>query len=437
MCLTEPQAGSSLADIRTRADRVDGRTYRITGDKMWISGADHELSENIVHLVLAKIPGGPPGVKGISLFAVPKYLVGADGTRGARNGVRVSGVNHKMGQRGIVNCAIVFGQDGECLGELVGEPHKGLACMFHMMNEARVGVGLGAASVAYAGYAYSLGYAKERRQGRSPLQKDPSSPPIRIIEHADVKRMLLAQKVYAEGGLALCLYCARLLDVERMGESEAERREAAHLLEVLTPIAKAWPSEYGNRANALAIQVLGGYGYARDYPVERYYRDNRINPIHEGTNGIQAIDLLGRKVLMEGGEPLRALLGRMRATVADTRDVADLAECAGALDAAVARVEHVLGSLLPLVKEGALDAYLANASAFLEVLGHTVVAWLWLGQAAAALRARGSPGLNAYYAGKIEACRYFFRWELPVTEPLAHRLATRDVTTLRFAEAGF
>ena len=322
MCLSEPQAGSSLADITTRADPQPDGTYRLFGNKMWISAGDHELGENIVHLVLAKIPGGPPGVKGISLFIVPKYLVGPDGTIGERNDVALAGLNHKMGYRGTTNTLLNFGEGahtpgGErgAVGHLVGEPHRGLAHMFHMMNEARVGVGAGATALGYTGYLKSLDYARTRTQGRAPGGKDPAAPPVPLVAHADVRRMLLAQKSYVEGALGLILYCGRLLDEEQTAESEEERARAALLLEVLTPIAKSWPSQWCLHANDLAIQVLGGYGYTREYDVEQHYRDNRLNPIHEGTHGIQAIDLLGRKVTMSGGAALAALDGVVRSTV--------------------------------------------------------------------------------------------------------------------------
>ena len=267
MALSEPAAGSSLADITTRAEPSDDGSYRLFGSKMWISGAEHELSENIVHLVLAKIPGGPPGTKGISLFVVPKFLVNADGSIGARNEVAISGLNHKMGQRGITNTVLNF---NGATGYLVGEAHRGIVYMFHMMNEARLGVGMGAVSLGYTGYLKSLQYARERPQGRPITSKDPTTPQVPIIEHADVRRMLLAQKCYVEGSLALALYCARLVDWQDSAESDAERDEMGLLLDILTPIAKSWPSQWCLEANSLAIQVLGGYGYTREYDVEQH-----------------------------------------------------------------------------------------------------------------------------------------------------------------------
>ncbi len=284
---------------------------------MWISGGEHELTDNIVHLVLARIPGAPPGVKGISLFVVPRRLVAADGTPGERNDVALAGLNHKMGYRGTVNTLLSFGEgrfrpDGRpgAVGYLVGEPHQGLARMFHMMNEARIGIGLGAVALGYTGYLESLEYARNRPQGRPVDARDPVAAPVAIIEHADVRRMLLAQKAYVEAGLALSLYCARLVDERNTAPDATARRRAGLLLDLLTPIAKSWPSQWCLAANDLAIQVLGGSGYTRDFPVEQLYRDNRLNPIHEGTHGIQALDLLGRRVALVGGRGLRVAVRR-------------------------------------------------------------------------------------------------------------------------------
>ena len=442
MCLSEPQAGSSLADVATRAepdgDSPFGRQFRLYGNKMWISGGDHEITENIVHLVLARLPGAPAGVKGISLFIVPRLLVAPDGACGERNDVALAGLNHKMGYRGTVNTLLNFGEGRfrpggrpGAIGYLVGEPHRGLACMFHMMNEARIGVGLGAVALGYAGYLESLDYARNRPQGRPLASKDPASPPVRIIEHADVRRMLLAQKSYVEGGLALNLYCSRLVDEQRTATDDAERAEATLLLEILTPIAKSWPSQWCLAANDLAIQVHGGYGYTRDYPVEQLYRDNRLNPIHEGTHGIQALDLLGRKVSMEGGRALERLGARMAATIASARAAGDddLATWAEALAEALRRVGHTTNALY-----AARDAerILANASLYLEAFGHVVLAWTWLGQA---LAAHGKAG--DFYDGKRQACRYFFRWELPRTGPQFALLDSIDDTTLAMRDAWF
>jgi alkylation response protein AidB-like acyl-CoA dehydrogenase len=430
MCLSEPQAGSSLSDVTTKAEPRDDGTYRVFGNKMWISAGDHELGENIVHLVLAKIPGGPPGVKGISLFIVPKFLVNADGTLGERNDVVLAGLNHKMGYRGTTNTLLNFGEGkhtpgGEpgAIGYLVGEAHKGLAYMFTMMNEARIKVGAGAMAVGYTGYLKSLKYAKERPQGRPPAGKDAREPQVPIIEHADVRRMLLAQKSYVEGALALVLYAGTLLDDERTAVTAEERDRAHLLLDTLTPIVKSWPSQWCVEANNLAIQIHGGYGYTREYDVELHYRDNRLNPIHEGTHGIQGLDLLGRKVALRGGAGLTALAAAIQATVADaTAAGGELADLAARLGPVVDRVVEVTGILWGA---GDADVTLANASVYLEAVGHVVVAWLWLRQA---LAAAGKDG--AFYDGKRAAARYFFRFELPKTGPQLDLLASLDRTTL-------
>jgi len=442
MCLSEPQAGSSLADVATRAepdgDSPFGPRFRMSGNKMWISAGEHEITENIVHLVLARIAGAPPGVKGISLFIVPRRLVNPDGTCGERNDVALAGLNHKMGYRGTVNALLNFGEgrfrpEGRpgAIGYLVGEPHRGLACMFHMMNEARIGVGLGAVALGYAGYLESLDYARNRPQGRPVTSRDPATPPVPIIEHADVRRMLLAQKAYVEGGLALNLYCARLVDEQRTAAGDGARGEARLLLEILTPVAKSWPSQWCLAANDLAIQVHGGYGYTRDYPVEQLYRDNRLNAIHEGTHGIQALDLLGRKVSMEGGRALELLGGRVAATIGRARDSADPDLVAWA-EALADALERVVATTRTLYAAGDPERILANATVYLEAFGHMVVAWIWLEQA---LAAHGRSG--DFYDGKRQACRYFFRWELPRTRPQFALLDSLDDTTLAMRDEWF
>ncbi|MGE5651816.1 MAG: acyl-CoA dehydrogenase [Bacillota bacterium] len=443
MCLSEPQAGSSLSDIVTRAEPQPDGTYRIKGNKMWISAGEHELSENIVHLVLAKIPDENgkliPGVKGISLFIVPKKLVNPDGSLGERNDVVLAGLNHKMGYRGTTNCLLNFGEGkfkpqgkAGAIGYLVGEPHKGLANMFHMMNEARIGVGLGAVMLGYTGYLHALEYARERPQGRHPQAKDPAQPQIPIIAHTDVKRMLLAQKSYVEGGLALNLYCARLVDEERTAETDEARRHATLLLDILTPIAKSWPSQWCLEANSLAIQVHGGYGYTREYNVEQFYRDNRLNPIHEGTHGIQGLDLLGRKVTMQNGAAFKALGAEVQKTIARALEVPQLADYAKSLGAVLQRIATVTQALYAA---GDLNKTLANASVYLEAFGHAVVAWIWLEQA---LLAAGKDGHDAdFYKGKLQACAYFFKWELPKVQPQLDLLESIDTTTLDMQDAWF
>jgi butyryl-CoA dehydrogenase len=458
MCLSEPQAGSSLSDVVTRAvpDGADfeadalGPRYRLRGNKMWISNGEHELSENIIHLVLAKIPGPDgkliAGTRGISLFIVPKKLVGVDGElTGERNDVALAGLNHKLGYRGIPNTLLNFGEgrfpvrgESGAIGYLVGKPHEGLRCMFHMMNEARIAVGLGATMLGYAGYEASLDYARNRPQGR-PMGvsgKDVEKPQIPIIQHADVKRMLLAQKSYCEGALALELYCARLVDEQQTAETEASAR-AALLLEMLTPIAKSWPSEWCLEANSLAIQVLGGYGYTRDFPVEQYWRDNRLNMIHEGTHGIQGLDLLGRKVVMQDGAGLALLATTVEATITRATAVPALVDHAAALAAAL---EHLHAATRSAWATGNPEEALANATPYLQAFGHTVLAWVWLDVALCARNAQAGVAQGApsdLLQGKLAACTYFFHYELPRIGAWLKVVETRDATCRSMNEAWF
>jgi len=438
MCLSEPQAGSSLSDISTRAEPDGEGQYRLSGNKMWISAGEHELTENIVHLVLAKIPAPDgkliPGVKGISLFLVPKFL-----PDGQPNDIALAGLNHKMGNRGTTNCLLNFGEGKHrpggkagAVGWLVGQPQQGLANMFHMMNEARIGVGLGATMLGYTGYLYALDYARNRPQGRHPAAKDPSTPQLPIIEHTDVRRMLLAQKAYVEGALGLVMYSARLVDEQHTAETQEARERAVRLLEFLTPITKSWPSQWCVEANSLAIQVHGGYGYTREYNVEQFYRDNRLNAIHEGTHGIHGLDLLGRKVALQDGALFKAFGAELRGTVSRARAAgeAGLAAYAVALDAAWRRVEDVTQALYAA---GDMNKTLANATVYLEAVGHVVVAWIWLEQALVA--AHAAP--DDFYRGKLQACRYFYNWELPTVHPQLDLLASLDTTTLDMRDGWF
>lgn len=439
MMLSEPHAGSSVGDIRTRAIPQPDGSYHLRGSKMWISGGDHDLSDNIVHMVLAKIENSDgsltPGSAGVSLFLVPKYRVNDDGSLGEHNGVVISGLNHKMGQRGIVNTVPVLGEDSPCIGELLGQPGKGLAGMFHMMNEARIGVGFSAAQLAWFGYRYSLDYAKERTQGR--LNPDPSTPPVEIIQHADVRRMLLAQKAISEGGMGLCSYAAALVDQARMG-TEPEQQERAALLAVLTPVVKSWPSMHGLEANHYAIQVMGGYGYTRDFPVERMYRDNRLNEIHEGTTGIQSMDLLGRKLLKEQGAGLKVLAAAMLSTAAEASDHPQLKAWGKALEEATARLNSTSQALAEAAATGQLSAAMANSVTYLDMTGQTVVAWIWLRMALVASQALAAGSSEKdFYHGKLSACHYFFRYELPKTQSQAELLLSMDTTCLDISDGGF
>ena len=454
MCLSEPQAGSSLSDVATRAvpdgegfeAEPLGARYRLSGNKMWISAGEHELTENIIHLVLAKIPGPDgklvAGTRGISLFIVPKKMVNAAGElTGERNDVALAGLNHKLGWRGTVNTLLNFGEGkypvagrAGAVGYLVGKPGEGLRCMFHMMNEARIGVGIAATMLGLAGYYASLDYAKNRPQGRALAAggKDASQPQVRIIEHADIKRMLLAQKSYGEGALALELYCARLVDEQHTGAADVAD-EARLLLEVLTPIAKSWPSEWCLEANSLAIQIHGGYGYTRDFPVEQYWRDNRLNMIHEGTHGIQAMDLLGRKVLMENGRGMQLLGARMMATVQRASQVVELTPHAQALAKAL---QDVSVATQAAWSTGTPSDALANAVPYMQAFGHTVLAWIWLEVALAASTAQAASA-SPENLGRLRAARYFYHYELPKIGAWLQVVAERDPTCASMPEEAF
>lgn len=432
MALTEPHAGSSLSDIRTRAEPQADGTYRLKGNKIFISGGDQPISENIVHMVLAKLPDAPPGVKGISLFIVPKFLVNDDGSLGKRNDVILAGLFHKMGWRGTTSTALNFGDNGECVGYLVGKPHHGLSYMFQMMNEARIGVGMGAIMLGYAGYLYSLDYARNRPQGRHADGKDPSSPQIPIIQHTDVRRLLLTQKAYVEGAFDLGLYAARLFDDTQTLADDSARQQAHELLDLLTPIVKSWPSEFCLKANELAIQVLGGHGYTREYPVEQYYRDNRLNPIHEGTHGIQSLDLLGRKLAQNNGAGLKQLNRLMNETCQRAAAHSELDALRQPLEQLLARLSTVTLALLGDLMQGKVAQALANSALYLNSFGHAVIGWRWLEQAIRAQEglANGNPADTEFYKGKLQAARFFLTWEVPGVHHTLAILEARDDTCL-------
>jgi butyryl-CoA dehydrogenase len=431
MALTEPQAGSSLSDITTSAKPDGNGFYKIKGQKIFISGGQHEACENFVHLTLARIEGAPPGVKGISLFIIPKLWPDENGKL-IDNDVFCAGDFQKMGQRAYTTTHLVFGDKDGCKGWLVGEPHKGITYMFQMMNEARISVGMGALSIAMAAYLFALDYAHERPQGRLASEKDPHKPPTLIINHPDVQRLLLTQKAIVEGGLSLAMECNRQFDIAHAGSGN-EQHEAWLLLEILTPIIKAYGSEQANRSASLAIQTLGGYGYTMDFPVQQYYRDLKISTLYEGTTGIQSLDLLGRKVPMEKGNALSLLVSRIRDTIAKAHERETLTTQALLLEKELNRINEVLTHLGRYAAAGDIDRYLADASVFMEMISYTVIGWQWLKQAVVAQEQLQKENYQletkSFYQGIIHTAKFYFRYELPHAEACAKTLLNPEYLT--------
>ncbi|XXF78896.1 acyl-CoA dehydrogenase [Myxococcaceae bacterium GXIMD 01537] len=436
MALTEPQAGSSLADVRTRATHAPDGSYRLSGSKIFISGGDQDFTPNVVHLTLARIDGAPPGTRGISLFAVPARR--PEGERLVDNDVRVTGAIHKLGWRGLPSLVLNLGEAGDCHGWLVGPEGRGLGCMFQMMNEARIMVGLNAVATASVAYHESLAYARGRAQGRPASSKDATQPQRPIIEHADVRRMLLRQKAIVEGGLSLLLATSFQADLAAHATDEEARQRAQHLLDLLTPIAKSFPSEKGFEANTLALQVHGGYGYSSEYLPEAWLRDQKLNSIHEGTTGIQGLDLLGRKAVAAGGAGLQALAGEVASTVERARRAGVEAAWGEALEGALREVLTLTAELGAHGMAGDVELMLRHSADYLELCSITAVAWRWLAQAAAAREglARGAGGAD-FYEGKLAAAQYWFAVEVPRVAHLAHLCRTGEDSYTRMKPEWF
>jgi alkylation response protein AidB-like acyl-CoA dehydrogenase len=438
MALTEPQAGSSLSDITTIAEPGDQGYYRIRGQKIFISTGDHDGVENVVHLLLARIAGEPAGVKGISLFVVPKMRPDGKGEL-VFNDVTVTGIYHKMGYRGAPITHLSFGDNNDCRGYLVGQPNRGLSHMFQLMNEARIAVGIAAAGIASAAYYAALEYARERPQGRLLTARDPLSPQIPIIEHSDVKRMLLFQRAVVEGSLSLLMQCGKYVDLEKVLEGD-EKEKYTLLLEILTPVAKTYPAEMGILAVSQALQCLGGYGYCDEFPLEQLYRDARIHPIHEGTTGMQGLDLLGRKVTMKNGKAAMLLFEEMEKAIAFAKDDPELMPYARELEDAAGKLRKVTAHLIDFAMQGKVDLFLADATLYLEFFGIITIGWQWLLQAIAvqkALRENPAGADMNFYQGKLYTFRYFFQYELPKIEGLAKSLLAGNRLTVEIKKDFF
>jgi alkylation response protein AidB-like acyl-CoA dehydrogenase len=431
MALTEPQAGSSLTDITLTGEPTDQGYYKMKGQKIFISAGEHDGVDNVIHLAIGRIKGAPPGIKGISLFVIPQKRIEAKGEL-VFNDVNCAGIYHKLGYRGAPITQLAFGENDDCRGWLIGEPNKGLSYMFQMMNGARIDVGLGGACISSAAYYASLEYAKERPQGRKLSSKDPLAPQVPIIEHADIKRMLLFQKSIVEGSLSLLVQCSLYHDLEKVSEGE-DHENYNLLLELLTPVAKTYPSEMGILSCSAGVQILGGYGYCDEFPLEQFYRDVRIHPIHEGTTGIQGMDLLGRKMMMKKGKAAKLYLAEVRKAIAAAQNDAELKQFAAALEGAIGQLEKVTAHLFGVAAKEGPEMFLADATLYLEYFSIIAIAWQWLQQATAAqkaLQGNSSEADTNFYNGKIFTCRYFFGYELPKTAGLAVRLLSGDGLTV-------
>lgn len=434
MCLTEPQAGSSLSDVKTTAYPDGNGNYKIKGQKIFISGGDHEAVNNFVHLTLARIEGAPAGTKGISLFAIPKYVVNEDGSS-TFNDVITAGDFQKLGQRGYSTTHLVFGENDGCKGWLVGEANHGLKYMFQMMNGARIDVGMTAASTATAAYYASLQYANERPQGRrieSNGRKNPNQEPCLIIEHADVRRMLLKQKAIVEGALSLLIETAKYADISKAAEGQ-EKEDAHLLLELLTPMAKTYPSEKGKEAIDNGLQVLGGYGFCTDFILQQYYRDIRIMSLYEGTTGIQSLDLLGRKVTMENGKGLQLLMAKINDLVTEASTYDELKPYTQQLMQKLGDVQKVLAKLIPLAMKGDYESFLADATIFMKMASIVVVGYQWLKMATASKLAmvtgKGSQS-SAFYEAKIQTMKFYYKYEMPEVNACLETLMNDEELTI-------
>ena len=430
MALTEPQAGSSLSDIITSATPNGDGTYKIEGQKIFISGGDYEGADNVIHLMLARIKGAPAGTKGISLFVVPKKRIEGDAM--VSNDVTTAGLFHKMGQKGYVTTHLIMGEKDDCIGYLVGEENKGLTYMFQMMNTARIEVGLDGAGTASAAYYASLNYAKERPQGRIAGKRDVNEPQTLIINHADVRRMLFKQKAIVEGSMSLLLECSRYEDLKIASEDESTENYEL-LLELLTPIAKVYPTEGGIESITNGLQVLGGYGYCDDFPLEQLYRDIRITTLYEGTTGIQSMDLLGRKVMMKEGKALKLLAAEIMSAIKDASEFSALKQSAEILGKELNSISEVTTDLMKIAMAGKTEEFLADANTYLACFCNLVIGWQWLKQGITAAKAveNATGQQKEFYESKLKTMEYFFTYELVANHSMYEILKSEQSITLR------
>lgn len=435
MALTEPNAGSSLSDIVTSAAKNEDGTYSIKGQKIFISCGDHDGVDNVIHLLLARVKGAPAGTKGISMFIVPRERINDDGSL-THNDVTTAGVYHKMGYKGAPITHLIYGENDNCIGYLVGEENKGLTYMFQMMNEARISVGLHATSIATASYYAALKYAKERLQGRKIEDKNSSNPPVPIIKHADVKRMLLFQKAFVEGALALELQCCIYHDLSKV--ADGEDKEHSHLLlELLTPVAKSYPSETSILSTSTALQCYGGYGFTKDFPAEQYLRETRIHTLHEGTTAIHGLDLLGRKVMLQNGKATMLLMQEVMKEISHAKQNELTKEYAQQLESKIAQLQQLTMHLVAVAQKEGVEAYLSDATLYLELMGILVMCWQWLKMGNVVTQKLTTEPNNDFLLGKIKCIEYYFEYELPKTEALFSRLKSTKRTTINIKEEQF
>jgi alkylation response protein AidB-like acyl-CoA dehydrogenase len=441
MLLTEPEAGSDVGALTTSAVKNEDGTYSLTGNKIFISSGEHDLAENIIHPVLARIEGAPEGTAGISLFIVPKIWVNADGSLGEPNDVVCTGVEEKMGIHGNATCSMSLGSKGKCRGMLLGEENKGMRNMFLMMNEARLLVGIQAFACASAAYMYAVNYARQRVQGRHLLNMmDKSAPSVPIIQHPDVRRMLLTMKVYVEGMRSLLYYVGMCDDRIDVADNEEEKTKYKGIIDLLIPLAKGYVSDRAFDVCNLGVQVYGGYGYIKEYPMEQLLRDCRITPIYEGTNGIQAMDLLGRKLGLNKGKPIMDLMGEIQNTIATARTHAKVEAFAGKVEAALNKLGEVALHLGKTAMSSEVMTAFAHAYPFMEVSGDVVMSWLllWRATIAAEKLENGAKKKDAaFYEGQLKSAEFFVHCVLPVTLGKMDAILATNSAVVDIAEDSF
>ncbi len=441
MLLTEPEAGSDVGNLTTTAVKNEDGTYAITGNKIFISAGDHDMVENIVHPVLARIEGAPAGTKGISLFLVPKYRVNDDGSLGDFNDVVCTGIEHKMGINGNATCSLTLGGKGQCVGELLGEENKGMRAMFLMMNEARLLVGMQGFCCASPSYMNAVNYARERIQGKNLLQMmDPNAPSVAIIQHPDVRRMLISMKSSVEGMRSLLYYAGFLSDQIAVTDNEAEKTRLQGMMDLLIPICKGYVTDKAFEVCSTGVQVYGGYGYIREYPQEQLLRDCRITMIYEGTNGIQAMDLLGRKLGMNKGKPIMDLMVEIQKTIAQAKALDGLKDYAARLEKALNRLGEVAMHLGATAMSPKVMSAFAFAHPFMEASGDVVMAWmlLWRGVVAATQLEKGAKKKDqAFYEGQMKSVQYFTQAVLPITMGKMDAIMTTCEASIEITEDAF